>query len=332
MRPTLSAGVLTMLILGTISLSGTASPPSDALKLPQTVGAWTTAGPPLTVNATTIFDYMDGAGEMYLAFGFGRLEVTEYKAAGRSDTLTAEVYFMKAQADAFGLLSQDWGGEPVVLAAEPNAPTDTIAPAVRALYGGGLLRLAAGNLYARIQAERETPEAREAVLALGKTVAAGRMFTAEPALLRHLPLTVGPNWKLRRDRLAYFRSHLVLKSLLYLGNQNILDLGPDTEGAVAPYEREAGAAGARRFQLMVVHYPTLDRAKRAREHFVQAYRPEAATELPATVKGEGGWMAYGLKGECFVLAAGCPDRETATKAWGAARIEITLKEANHEKK
>lgn len=332
MKPTLSAGVLTMLILGTIGLCGTASSVSDAPKLPRTVGAWTKAGPSLTVDATTIFDYMDGAGEMYLAFGFDRLEVTEYDADGRSGTLTAEVYFMRTQADAFGLLSQDWGGEPVDAAVGIQASPETVAPAARALYGGGLLRLAAGNLYARIQAERETPESREAVLALGKTVAAGREFSAEPALLRHLPPTVGSSWKLRRDRLAYFRSHLVLKSLLYLGNQNILDLGPDTEGAVVPYEREAGAAGARRFQLMVVRYPALDRAKRALEHFVQAYRPEAATALPATVKGEGGWMAYGLRGEHFVLAAGCPDRETAVKAWDAARIETTLKEEDHETK
>jgi len=330
MKPTISAGVLAMLILGTIGLGGTAFPEPPAL--PQTIGTWTKTGPPLTVNATTIFDYMDGAGEMYLAFGFDRLEVTEYKTSGKPDLLTAEVYCMNTQADAFGLLSQDWGGEPVVLAAELNAPANTIAPAVRALYGGGLLRLAAGNLYARIQAERETPEAREAVLALGKAVAAGRDFTAEPALLRHLPLTAGPPWKMRRERLAYFRTHLVLKSLLYLGNQNILDLGPDTEGVVVPYEREAGPSGARRFHLLVVHYPTLERAKRALDHFAQAYPPKAQTaEPPVTVKGEDGWTAYGLRGEYFVLTAGCPDRETAVKAWGAVRIETTLKGVDHEK-
>ena len=332
MTPILSAGVLTMLILGTMGLCGTAPPASDAPKLPQTVGAWTKAGPPLAVDATTIFDYMDGAGEMYLAFGFDRLEVTEYKAAGPIGNLTVEVYSTKTQADAFGLLSQDWGGEPVVLVPEGKAPADTIAPAVRALYGGGLLRLAAGNLYARIQAERETPEAREAVLSLGKVVAGGRPFTAEPALLRLLPSTVEPHWKMRRDRLAYFRSHLVLKSLLYLSNQNILDLGPDTEGVVAPYERELSAAGPRRFQLMIVRYPTLERATRALDHFVQAYHPQAqATDPPATVKREDGWAAYGLRGEEFVLGAGCPDRETAVKAWGAVRVENILKGVDHEK-
>lgn len=319
-----------LLLLGSAGMAGTASP--DPSILPQSAGAWTKAGPPLTVDATTIFDYMDGAGEMYLAFGFDRLEVTEYKTEGRPNDLTAEVYFMKSPADAFGLLSQDWGGEPVVLAAEGKAPAGAIAPAVRALYGGGLLRLAAGNLYARIQAERETPEAREAVLALGKAVADGRPFTAEPALLRHLPPTVDPSWKMRRDRLAYFRSHLVLKSLLYLGHQNLLDLGPDTEGAVAPYERESGPTTARRFQLMIVRYPAPDRAKRALDHFAQAYPPEGVAGPPATVKGEGGWMAYGLLRECFILAAGCPDRETAVKAWEAARAETTTKEADHEKK
>ena len=326
-----------MMILGSTGLCGTVTSSSDAPALPKAIGAWTKAGTPRVIDAKTIFEYMDGAGEMYLAFGFDRLEVTEYKAADKPGALTVEVYFMKSPADAFGLLSQDWGGEPVKLTPGKPNPPGSIAPAVRALYGGGLLRLCAGPLYARITAERETPASREAVIALGKAVAIGREFTAEPVLLDGLPSNVDPHWTLRRDRLGYFRSHLVLNSLFYLSHKNILDLGLDTEGVVAPYENGTGAPSAGRFHLLVIHYPTGGRARQALEHFIKGYLPEAAVRAaaaakPDVVKVEDGWAGLGAKGEYLVLVMGSPDRETAAKAWAAVRIDQLPKEVDHEKK
>ena len=48
--------------------------------LPKTVGPWTRPGSPRLITAKTIFDYMDGAGELYLGYRFDHLEVYEYKA------------------------------------------------------------------------------------------------------------------------------------------------------------------------------------------------------------------------------------------------------------
>jgi len=128
--------------------------------LPAAIGAWTRAGEAKRVGAGAIFDYMDGAGELYLAYRFDHLEVVEYRA-GEGDEILVELYRMRGADDAFGLLSGDWGGEPVALG--PAAPDGR----PRALYGAGLLRLAAGGTYARVMATRETPASREAVLALG---------------------------------------------------------------------------------------------------------------------------------------------------------------------
>ena len=98
--------------------------------LPKTVGLWTRSDSPKVVTAENIFDYMNGAGELYLGYRFDRLDVYEYKADSQKEILV-ELYFMKTSDDAFGLLSLDWGGDVV----------EHDLDWTRALYGEGLLRL-----------------------------------------------------------------------------------------------------------------------------------------------------------------------------------------------
>jgi hypothetical protein len=121
------------------------------MRLPRTFGPWTRPDGSRRIEAGSIFDYMDGAGELYLAYGFDHLDVFEYGSADQG-TVLVELYWMRTSDDAFGLLSGDWGGEPVVL--EGEAVTSTTSPSPvpphRALYGAGLLRLWSDTLYARV--------------------------------------------------------------------------------------------------------------------------------------------------------------------------------------
>ena len=105
--------------------------------LPQSVGGWTLSGPAKTVEPKSIFDYMDGAGELYLGYRFRFLEVYQYTKPCESD-IPVELYWMDTPDDAYGLLSGDWGGDAVDLASVPGRTTPSI---VRALYGAGLLEL-----------------------------------------------------------------------------------------------------------------------------------------------------------------------------------------------
>ena len=78
---------------------------------------------------------------------------------------------METSDDAFGLLSLDWGGEPVSFDGSPAATLKkSFTASNRSLYGGGLLRLWSDYIYARIMANRETPASKEAVLALGREI------------------------------------------------------------------------------------------------------------------------------------------------------------------
>ncbi len=299
-----------------------ARPTGDpAIILPKTVGPWTRPETPRIIDASTIFKYMDGAGELYLGYRFDRLEAFVFEARGRKDILV-ELYFMKHSDDAFGLLSLDWGGQAVDVTSSRRPGAGTAAgetPWPRALYGEGLLRLWSDGVYARIMASQKTPEAETAVMTLGRALAEGRRNPPPPDLLKSAPASFRPDWKRRRDTVGFLRSHLVLNTLYYLGQENMLDLDASAEAVTCGYERKPSAPG-KRLQFLIVKYSNSGRARQALAHFHRVYLPEhpipaastASSEVANAFRVEDGWMAYRLRDEQIAFALGCPDRDTAT--------------------
>ena len=289
------------------------------LTLPKTVGLWTRPDAPRIIHSKNIFNYMNGAGELYLAYRFDYLEVYDFTADNRNNILV-ELYFMKTSDDAFGLLTLDWGGDPVSVDGPPAAiSNDHFTAPARALYGGGLLRLWSGNIYARVMVERETPESKEAVLVLGKAILANTQSPPEPKLVKKLPLKIDSAWKLRSDRLSFFRSHLVLNSIYYLSHENILDLDLSTEAVIVPYENLSNPGDPKSVQLLIGQHENLSSARQALNHFHDAYLPEykknitadSATSSPSPFKLEDGWLAYQLLGNYIAIVFECPNEESA---------------------
>jgi len=312
--------VSVVLILGGFELFEGAKMKQPKPILPKTVGLWTRPDSPKIITDENIFDYMDGAGELYLAYRFDNLEVCEYKAQNQQDILV-ELYFMKTSDDAFGLLSLDWGGEPVdkiQFAQREEKSFESDLP--RALYGEGLMRLWSDNIYARIMATQETPESKQAVLELGHSITKGRKNLPAPGLVRNLPDSFQPNWTLRRDRASYFRSHLVLNSLYYLGHENMLDLDLTSEAVTAPYERQDSSESQTRIRFLLVKYSTKERAKNALAHFHRVYLPEhpfsEQSDFSQKVVNifpiEDGWLGYRLKENTLAFVFECTDQDTAT--------------------
>jgi len=306
--------VVAVLVLGGLQLSsvfkagqgGTMTESKPAL--PVTVGLWTRPDSPKVVTAENIFDYMNGAGELYLGYRFDHLDVYEYNADSQKAILV-ELYFMKTSDDAFGLLSLDWGGDAV--------EHDLDWP--RALYGEGLMRLWSENIYARVMATQETPESKEAVLSIGRAIVKGRKTLPGPDLMKKLKNTLSPDWDLRRDRVSFFRTRLVLNSLYYLSHQNILDLDHINEAVFAEYERKTPSAGQSRIPFLLIKYPDPELAQTALSHFFEAYLPEHSLskksvfgeKIHNAYAVEDGWMAYVFQDKSITFVFECPDRETA---------------------
>jgi hypothetical protein len=227
---------------------------------------------------------------------------------------------MNSSDDAFGLLSLDWGGEPVDFdqAAESDSIA-TVAPPFRALYGGGLLRSWLDDIYVRIMAYRETPESKQAIMNLGQSISSQCHRPPQPSLLRVLPAEFASGWKLRRDRLGYFRSYLVLNSLYYLSHRNILKLDHSTEAVTAPYELMDEKLDRQQIQVLVVKYTDGKKAKQALEYFISNYLPEHQTKESQSMKLEtenlfrieDGWLGYKFEGNDIAIVFQCPDQKCA---------------------
>ncbi len=273
------------------------------------VGLWSRAETVQNITDQNIFQYMNGAGEVYLGYRFDYLDVYKYKGAGLPEILV-EIYWMKSSDDAFGLLSMDWGGEPVIFNESLDSqPSPAIAPASRALYGAGLLRIWSENVYVRILVEHETAESKKVVLSLGKAITRNRIVTPQPKLLNLLSSYVNPGWKLRSDRIAYFRSYLVLNTIYFLSFKNILKLNLSTEAVFAPYERTTDQKDNRRVQFLLIKYETAAQAQSALASFCRTYLEEnnkktvsgMMVDTPLFYQIEEGWVGFRLTGRYLSL-------------------------------
>jgi len=310
----------------------TAAPAFPLLALPQTVEGWRRSADARRIDPGAIFEYMDGAGELYLAYRFDHLDVIEYRSDPGGDILV-ELYWMRTSDDAFGLLSGDWGGEPVDLGGSLSA---SHSPWPRALYGAGLLRVWSGELYARILAVRESGPARRAVLSLGRAIAtrptAGRAAPLPPRLAAAVAAASAPGFAIRADRLCFFRSHLVLNSAYFLSQRDVLGLGPAVEAVVVPWERPAaGGAASSRATIIAVRYPSAAAAAEALARFRREYlRDEGALADSGVRHLEDGWAAFRLAGRGVALVFDAPDRTAAEGLLAATTAAVEPAEAPHE--
>ncbi len=293
---------------------------ASGIQLPKTVDRWSRPGLPRLVNAENIFDYMNGAGELYLSYRFRSLEVFEYVSeTDPKDHILVELYLMETPDDAFGLLSLDWEGQPINFGGSTAETGRSPTSPIRAIYGAGLLRIWSENVYARVLAAYETPESKNAVLTLGRAIVEKRQNPAEPELLKFLPTLVGSAWKLRRDRLCFLRSYLVLNTNYYISHENILDLDRTTNAVTVPYEHLSAGNERRRCQLLLVKYQNHENALKALQHFHEAYLPEQKKDFPAdstaggpsTYELEDSWLAYKILNDYIAFVFDSPDEESA---------------------
>lgn len=316
------------------SQSPLASPPpmtsqaadDSMVSLPTRAGAWVRHDEPRRITEETIFDYMDGAGELYLAYRFSHLDVTVYTAPEKTlGEIRVELYWMRSPDDAFGLLSVDWGGEPVDLTAH-GAARDAAVPTVPphdALYGGGLLRFQSGRLYGRVMASRESPASRDQVLAIARSIVKGRSANGPPpGILRKVPERLGDGFTLRPDRTCFFRSHYVLNSIHYLAPDDVLGLGPEVDAVIGEYR--AAPPGTGPIRLIAIAYATPDAAEAGMAAFLRSLPPgdgaaAAGRAVPSAVRGEGGWFGWAARDRYLTIVIGT-SVEAEAKAMAVAAL------------
>ena len=261
------------------------------LRLPQAVQGWKADGQDKVYTRQNIFDYMDGGGEIYLAYDFQRLLAREY-ARPAAPRIVAEVYQMASSRDAYGVFTHDTDGQPV-----------SVGQA--ALYSAGLLRFWKDRFFVRLQAEDETPEVKAALMALGMQIASGiPQEGGKPSLLAAVP---PPG--LIDSSVHYFHTSVSLNIHYFLADSNLLNLNSRTEAVLARYQE-----GREKPYLLIVRYPRPGEAQAAFEQFSKVYLRESPAEDTVFVKLEKGQLAGGRREDrALLLVFEAGSRESAEK-------------------
>ncbi len=226
----------------------------NEISLPSEAGGWKWDGKEMNYNSRTIFDYMDGAAELYLAYRFQSLAVRRFEQPGQPP-LMVEAFEMGSPEDAYGVFSIERQDEDAGIGQGSE-------------FGGGLLRFWKGKYFVSIYGEGESSEAQPVILRLGRELASSiKMSGPTPGLIHYLP----DGFVAKSVR--YLRNHVLLNQRFFIAHKNIFNLNRETEAVLAQYLQDK-----QKTHLLLIHYPTAKQAEGALQSFKKAYMPEALAQ------------------------------------------------------
>ncbi len=290
------AALAILLAGGAGVLTAQTSPAAGRLAsfIPRHAGPWLSEADQV-YDAESIFRYMDGAGEVYRSYNMKLLVVRRFHKDGRPDLLV-ELFDMGSAADAFGVHTHNLDGESAGIGQGST-------------YKAGLLSFWKDRYFASVSAEEETPEAKEAVLDLGRrTAAAIPKAGPAPRLLSCLP----PEG-LEAGRVAYFHNHTILNYHFFVAEGDILLLEGTADAVLAPYTTPEGKS-----LLLVVGYPDEDRAARAYDSFSKNYLPDAQKGGPVRTEDRR-WTASARAGRVVIVVFNAGTDQFAIKQLAAVQ-------------
>ncbi len=251
----------TILLLGCGERAPESSMPPVADLLPERIGAWIRGDVTDTYDRETIFDYIDGAGEVYRSYAFSQVAVARYGQGGGPD-MTVELFDMGNPHDAYGVFSY---------AREQEQPG----------IGGGyelkgrVLCFWQDRYYICAASEASAADTDTALLELARGISESLPSGSEQPDLVHML----PSEGLVPLSSRFFHLHQSLNYHYYLAQDNILNLGPETDAVMARYQ--PGST-----YLLILQYESDGDANRALSSFRQRYLPDApGAEFAITENG-----------------------------------------------
>ncbi len=221
--------------------------------LPKNIPGWKTSEAAKLYSDEEIFDYMNGAGEIYRAYNFKDLLVQRYINKQQQEILV-EVFDMQSSEDAFGVFTHTQGGRKEVNIGQGSE------------YQRGLLCFWKERYFICIRVENETPYLKKTVLDIGKKISKSIKGKGnKPALLQFLS-----EYKYDERTLRYFHKYEILNIHFYVADENILFLDESTNGILVYHKNEKS-------RLLLLQYPSEEKATIAYQNFIKHYLPEAGS-------------------------------------------------------
>jgi len=242
---------------------------NNSLLVPEQVAGWQLQDEVSTFDRRSIFDYIDGAGEVYLSFSFRDVAVYKFQREGFPE-ITAEIFDMGSAEDAYGVFSY---------AREFDEPG--IGQAFE--YRGSILCFWQDRYYVCVTCYEQTDDTKEVLPTLAREI--GRRLPDEgsrPGLIEVLPADgLVPHSE------RFFHLHSTLNYHFFVARENLLQMSPDTRAVMACYTPGT-------IFLLCVEYPDKQKAGEGYRGFMEGYLTEAKGERPVQTE-DGKWTAARLQ-------------------------------------
>jgi hypothetical protein len=214
------------------------SSPAQYLPDTESLPEWQPAGDVETFDTENLYDLVDGQAEAYFAYGFSDVAVQSYRHSDGA-VLDAEIWQVGRPADAYGLFTANAAGTPVDIGNDGE------------MDAGRRIAFWQDRFFVQIRARQPVEDADLLAIAeaISQSLSPGSP-EQRPALLGRLP-TDGPV----PGSTLFFHQEMSIQDRLWLGGENPLGLGPETNGVLAVYDLQSATA-----QLLLVQYPDSDRA------------------------------------------------------------------------
>lgn len=230
---TLGLFVFVLLLSG---CGGRASSLADIFPDADVFLGWTPTCDVEVFDRENIFDLVDGQAEAFFAYGFEQVAVRRYENA-EGATLDIEVWQLATPADAYGLFTASIAGEPAEIGNDSDADP------------GRRLAFWQDRYTVQVRARQQLDDAD--LWGFAEVVSTALPSGGEqPALVGRLP----PEGLVERSTI-FFHEEISIQDQLWLGGENLLGLGPETDGVLARYE-----VGSATVQLLLVEYPEAEAA------------------------------------------------------------------------
>lgn len=266
--------------------------------LPREFDGWKKAEKPVIYNKDTLYDYIDGGAELYIAYNFKEVLAVKYEK-GEDSEIVVDFFDMGSSYDAFGIFSH--GRE------EENEKLGQGAE-----YNSGLLTFWKDRYYVSILAYPETDEKKNVVLKLGHMLA-----EAIPESGKMPPLVSSfPQQNLEPNTIRYFHHPVVLNSLYYVADDNILLIDDSVQAALATYRADDSS-----FYLLLCRYPDKQKAQAAHASFLTHYLPDAKEDMAQVAEEE--WTGCRLKDKLLVIVFGSPSQKVLESYLGFFDSDIS---------
>jgi len=150
--------------------------PSLQSLLPQ-LSNWTKTEEPSNYFPETLFEFINGAAEIYLAYDFKELIVTQYSQEGSTASMAVEIYEMSNETNAFGIYG-----------AERFPDNNFVSIGIQGYVEEGMLNYLIGKYYVKLMCFEGENHSEEYLDLFAKAIAGKTQGqTTFPTQLDHFP-------------------------------------------------------------------------------------------------------------------------------------------------